>query len=49
MEAKETVLVVETEEKSGEELISEYIAQDNDYAHSMGYSIYSQTTGGGCC
>ena len=48
MEAKEKV-VVEIEEKSGEELLNEYIAQDEDYTRSMGYGVYSQTQSGGCC
>ena len=49
METKEKVVVVETEEKSGEELITEYIAQDKDYLHSMGYGVYGQPHTDGCC
>ena len=48
MESKEKV-VVDTEEKSGEELMAEYVSQDDDYARSMGYSIYTQTAADGCC
>lgn len=49
METKEVTKVIETEEKSGEELLKEYIAQDNDFLHTMGYGVYSQTYTDSCC
>ena len=36
-------------EISGEELLQEYMAQDKDNSHNMGYSVYAQTHSDGCC
>ena len=37
------------EETTGEELIQEYMSQDKDNTHNMGYSVYAQTHSDGCC
>lgn len=36
-------------EISGEDLLKEYLAQDKDKSHKMGYSVYAQTHSEGCC
>ncbi len=36
-------------EVAGEELLQEYLAQDKDNSHNMGYSVYAQTHSDGCC
>ena len=38
------------DETTGEELLQEYLKQDNDTTHNMGYSVYAQTYSDcGCC
>lgn len=39
----------EIKEISGEELLQEYLEQDKDLTHNMGYSVYAQTHSDGCC
>lgn len=34
---------------TGEDLLQEYMAQDKDNTHKMGYSVYAQTHSDGCC
>ncbi|MBO5223658.1 MAG: hypothetical protein J6C23_04010 [Clostridia bacterium] len=50
METKELTKALASEEKSGEELLKEYNAQDKDNGlYTMGYAVYSQTHTDGCC
>lgn len=41
--------VKDLNEMTGEDLIQEYMAQDKDNTHNMGYSVYAQTHSDGCC
>ena len=50
MEIKDQIkMEAETQEKTGEELLKEYMSQDKDTRHTMGYSVYAQTHSDGCC
>ena len=48
MDNKETKTTV-VNETTGEDLLREYLAQDKDDSHHMGYSVYAQTHSEGCC
>ena len=48
MEEKE-IKTKEINETRGEELLLEYLGQDKDNSHKMGYSVYAQTHNDGCC
>ena len=48
MENKE-LQVKDINEATGEDLLKEYLAQDSDKSHKMGYNVYAQTHSDGCC
>ena len=48
-ESKEKLDKEQEKAESGDQLLNEYHKQDRDDKHYMGYSVYTQTSGGGCC
>lgn len=47
---KKEIKAQNTKEIAGEDLLKEYLAQDKDKTHKMGYSVYAQTHSDcGCC
>lgn len=48
---KNEINVNNIDETTGEELLQEYLSQDKDNSHKMGYDVYMQThsESSGCC
>ncbi|MCM1438915.1 MAG: hypothetical protein NC131_06855 [Roseburia sp.] len=49
MEKQNIAEKTEKTEQTGDELLREYIGQDKDDKHNMGYSVYTRTDDGCCC
>ncbi len=46
---KKELKAKDCKEIKGEDLLQEYLGQDKDNSHNMGYSVYAQTHSDGCC